>query len=369
MQLTAKTKLMKRLFYPLFLILPAFAFAQPPGYYTTANGLNGQPLRAALRNIIRAHTALSYTPGLWNAYYTTDKKPNGKVWDMYSDIPGGTPAYEYTLGTDQCGSVSPPAENGCYNREHTWPQSKFASDTPMQTDLFLVIPSDYYVNNRRGDLPYGKVGTASETFTNGSKTGNNVYPGAPSGNCFEPIDSFKGDLARAYFYISTCYRNDSGKFSTWEMATLVALKPWAAQMLLSWHHLDPVSKKEKDRNEAVYALQGNRNPFIDKPEYADCIWGTGDCSTTGTSFVNADGQLELFPNPTGSFFKISVPERLKTTTLVVRVFNTTGQQMYSQTISADAAIDCSMLPTGNYFVHIASASVSVTKRLFVLHSN
>ena len=277
---------MRKLFTTLFCLSCAALSAQPAGYYAPASFLNGQPLRIALMNIIRSHTALTYTPGLWNAYYTTDVRPDGKLWDVYSDRPGSAPAYEFTLGTNQCSGSSPSTEGGCYNREHTWPQSKFGSTAPMQTDLFIVYPTDYIVNNRRGDYPYGVVGTASETFTNGSKIGNNTYSGAPGGSCYEPIDSFKGDLARNYFYVSTCYLNDSSVFTNWEMATQVNLNTWTINMLLDWHHSDPVSKKEIDRNNAVYALQGNRNPFIDHPEYADCIWGTGDCSGLGVLGVN-----------------------------------------------------------------------------------
>jgi hypothetical protein len=149
----------------------------------------------------------------------------------------------------------------------------------MQTDLFHVIPTDYVVNGARGDLPYGIAGTVSQTFRNGGKIGTNVAPGAPSGSCYEPLDSFKGDLARTYFYMSTCYMNDSARFGGWEIAYNSTLKPWAIQMLLTWHRNDPVSRKELDRNNAAYALQRNRNPFIDHPEYADCIWGSGPCIT------------------------------------------------------------------------------------------
>jgi len=87
----------------------------PSGYYTPATGLTGAQLKTALYNIIKDHTVKSYDY-LWTAYQTTDKKANGKVWDMYSDVPGGTPPYEYTFGTNQCGNYS--GENSCYNREH-----------------------------------------------------------------------------------------------------------------------------------------------------------------------------------------------------------------------------------------------------------
>lgn len=358
---------MKRYFVVLVLLFPLTCFGQPPGYYSSATGLNGESLRIALKSIIRPHTALTYTPGLWNAYHTTDVKPNGKLWDVYSDVPGGTPAYEYTIGTNQCSSSSPSAENGCYNREHTWPQSKFGSAAPMQTDLFIVYPTDYFVNNRRGDLPYGKVGTPAITFTNGSKIGNNVYSGSVAGNCFEPIDSFKGDLARTYFYVSACYRDDSTSFISWEMANRVTLTPAAAQMLLEWHHLDPVSKKERDRNDAVFALQGNRNPFIDHPEYADCIWGTGDCATNAVPGLLSNDLFSAFPNPVADVLNLKFVSAVATGRAIVKLVSITGVVFYCQAIDVPAngqlAIPVVGFPRGLYFVQVACVNTSFTRKI------
>ncbi len=361
---------MKRTFTLLFWLLPLFAFAQPPGYYLPASGLNREPLRVALCNIIRHHTTLSYTPGLWTAYHTTDVKTSGKLWDVYSDIPGGTPAYEYTVGTDQCSGSSPSGEHGCYNREHTWPQSKFTSDTPMQTDLFIVYPTDYFVNSKRGDFPYGKVGTATRTFTNGSTIGDNVYPGAPVGSCFEPIDSFKGDLARNYFYVSTCYRNDSAKFVSWEIATQVNLNPWAIQMLLEWHHNDPVSQKEIDRNNAVYALQGNRNPFIDNPYFADCIWGNGDCSKVSVNNINSENDgLVIYPNPAKSELNIMWTQNSSRPTLTVGVYDMQGREVFSTKVESVSksgiSISLNGYTSGVYTVRIIDNLNTVTKRVII----
>lgn len=352
------------------LLAPWLAMAQiPANYYNSAQGLNGEDLRAALSQIIRTHTVLSYTPGLWSAYYTTDKKPNGKVWDIYSDVPGGTPSYEYTFGTDQCGNGSN-HENSCYNREHLWPQSKFNSTPPMYSDLYLVYPTDYYVNGQRGDLPYGKVGTATKTFTNGTKTGNNVYPGAPSGNCFEPIDSFKGDIARSYFYITTCYRNDSTLFNDWEMAARVTLKPWVIAMLLEWHHLDPVSQKEIDRNNAVYALQGNRNPFIDSPYYADCIWGNGNCIPASSVHETYSRKLvRVYPNPAHSQVTISWQDLAPDETLAIDILNMQGQLIYHKNAPAGTVqsltIPVEQWPKGVYLLQTRTPTRVTTGKLLV----
>lgn len=356
--------------YLLLLLLPCLASAQiPAGYYNGALGINGAPLREALYNIIKGHTELTYTPGLWNAYYTTDKKANGKLWDIYSDVPGGTPAYEYTLGTQQCGNGSN-HENSCYNREHVWPQSKFNSQPPMYTDLWIVYPTDYYVNGKRGDLPYGKVTAPAQAFSNGSKVGPNAYAGAPAGNCFEPIDSFKGDIARSYFYICTRYLADSNKFATaYEMAEKINLKPWAVQMLLEWHHNDPVSQKEINRNNAAYALQNNRNPFIDYPQFADCIWGTGDCSSLsvpGIAYVAA--RLEVYPNPAHNEVNIDWARLMPDEVLAVDAVNMQGQVLYHKDNADHAShtvIETAAWAKGIYMLQIRTTNAVQVQKLVI----
>jgi endonuclease I len=247
------------------LVLP-FAFyggSIPAAYYTPAEGLLGEPLRLALHNIIDGHSSVSYA-GLWTAFYTTDVKPNGKVWDMYSDIPGGTPPYEYTLGVDQGGSAG--SEGTGYNREHSWPSSWYGAISPMYTDLFIIYPTDNDVNNRRGNYPYGEVASPTWTSLNGSRLGACSYPGY-SGTVFEPIDDYKGDFARAYFYMTTRYFGEDASWPGSPAVSGAVLLPWTEALLLDWNASDPVSAKEIDRNEAVYAIQGNRNPFIDRPDF------------------------------------------------------------------------------------------------------
>ncbi|MBN1988162.1 MAG: endonuclease [Bacteroidales bacterium] len=258
-----------------FTLLPVLAQI-PAGYYSTADGKSGAELKTALYLIIKDHDALSYA-GLWTAFETTDKKPNGKVWDMYSDNPGGTPPYEFTFGSDQCGNYS--GENSCYNREHSFPKSWFSEATPMYSDLYHLYPTDGYVNGKRGNHPFGEVSSPTWTSMNGSKVGSCSYPGY-SGTVFEPIDEYKGDFARSYFYMVTRYEN---VVMNWNSAMLdgskyPAFTTWSKNMLIEWHRQDPVSQKELDRNNAIYNnFQHNRNPFIDHPEYAECIWAS--CST------------------------------------------------------------------------------------------
>ena len=259
----------------------------PPGYYDAATGLNGAQLKTALYNIIKGHTFVSYT-GLWSAYYTTDDKPNSTVWDIYSDVPDGSangnPPYVYYFGTNQC-ATTPGIEGICYNREHSFPRSWSNTNDgdTIYSDMFHVYPVDSYVNTRRSNYPYGKVGTATWTSQNGSKLGLCVTPGY-TGVVFEPRDEYKGDLARTYFYLATRYQN---KIASWETNSLYGdaildgtsypcFEPWFITMLLAWNTADPVSQKEIDRNNEIHTnFQHNRNPFIDHPEYANAIWAPG----------------------------------------------------------------------------------------------
>jgi len=263
----------------LFCLVLFFAWLAaeiPPGYYDDAEGLEGDSLRLALHHIIDDHNAQSYG-SLHDHYESTDVKPDGTVWDMYSDIPGGTPPYIYNFtDSDQCGNYT--QEGDCYNREHSWPKSWFNDAMPMKTDLFHVYPTDGYVNGMRSNYPYGEVESASWTSQNGSKRGTMDGYGF-TGTVFEPIDEYKGDFARTYFYMSTRYYTEDSGWDENDMVIGADLKPWALDMLMDWHEQDTVSQKETDRNDAVYDIQGNRNPFIDHPEWVVCIWD--ECESSG----------------------------------------------------------------------------------------
>ena len=238
----------------------------PAGYYDGTAGLYGSALRVALHNLIKNHTVGSYS-GALTAFQTTDVKPNGKVWDMYSDIPGGTPPYEYSFGQTGQGAT----EGLGYNREHSWPQSWFGGSLPMYSDLWILYPTDAKVNGYRANYPYGNVGSPTTTSWNGSKLGPSVSPGY-GGVVFEPIDAYKGDLARGQFYVATRYFNEDASWPGSASADGAEILPWAAAQYLAWSQADGVSWKERMRNGAVYAIQHNRNPFVDHPEFVSLIY-------------------------------------------------------------------------------------------------
>ncbi len=263
-----------RLAVSVILLLPVLLAAGiPDAYYAGASGKHGETLQSALHGIISGQTVQTYT-SLWTHFQTTDKKANGKVWDMYSGYGDGTAPYEFTFVVNQDGGSGGTSEGEYYNREHSFPKAWWggSSSLPCYTDLFHLYPTDKYVNNQRSNYPFGETGNPSRTFLNGSKLGPCSVSGY-SGTVYEPIDAYKGDFARTYFYMATRYYSEDSSWPGSDMVNGSQPKPWALAMLKTWAEEDPVSEKEIQRNEAVYSIQGNRNPFIDFPWYAGLIWG------------------------------------------------------------------------------------------------
>ncbi len=253
----------------------------PSGYYSTATG-TGEALMAALHSIITDHTVLGYE-SIWGHFESTDATFNGKVWDVFSYKECEEPPYTYTFFVDQqTGETVPDEEGHVYNREHLWPQSWWSGSDPlpMVTDIHHVYPADRWVNMRKSNYPFGEITAPTWTSEAGNMIGNNSFGSTYSGMVFEPVDELKGDFARTYFYMATRYMDQLPAWSTNAMAEIVlngtvfpGFEPWFIELLLTWHANDPVSQKEIERNNAIYDLQNNRNPFIDHPEFAALIWG------------------------------------------------------------------------------------------------
>ncbi|XQF92919.1 endonuclease [Pseudoalteromonas espejiana] len=254
----------------------------PTGYYVTTQGLSGYALKTELYNIIKNHSSQGYS-AIWNFYDSSARdnyyENDNSILDMYSEKPNGSDSYTYTAVSDQCGTYN--SEADCYNREHSFPKSWFGgTNEPMSSDVHHIYATDGYVNSKRSNYPFGEVASASFTSTNGSKVGTATSALNYSGTVFEPIDEFKGDFARAYFYMATRYENVIGSWQNNTTASNAVLngssnqvfESWVVAMLLNWHNADPVSQMELDRNQAAYEFQGNRNPYIDHPEFVEMIW-------------------------------------------------------------------------------------------------
>lgn len=306
----------------------------PEGYYDDAIGKRDTLLKTALHQIIEVGTRLSYGSGAestWTGFEKADLHPDGYVWDMYSlnkvKFPGNGKA-----------------PSGM-NIEHSFAKSWWGgTKNNAYKDLYHLNPSNSMANSERGSFPLGVV-DGDGSFNNGSlKVGKNCYGTSYSGQCFEPLDEYKGDFARAYFYMVTCYEDFN--WSTGNSNSLAVInpadkyrvfKPWFAQMLLEWHRTDPVSEKEINRQKAIYELQHNRNPFIDYPCLVEYIWGdkVGEAvdfdmlmSTSSDEYLSSDDK-------SGCDCRITVPTVTaprKNTTVAV------GAANIGQTVSVEVLV-------------------------------
>lgn len=241
------------------------AWAQGPNstgiYYKGANGKKGAALKTALYEIIKNPSTTSYD-GLIDAYRKTDTRPDGYVRDWYSNTTN------FRHNTDKAGSYK--KEGDVYNREHLVPQSWGAP----KSDVVHVVPTDGYVNNRRGNYPLGETTSPTYQSNNGySKLGPCSVSGY-TGTVFEPNDEVKGDIARIYFYMATCYENTCTSWgNVFSNQKYPGLDEWTLNMMMRWAALDPVDSVEWARNNAVKEVQNNRNPFVDYPGLEDYVWG------------------------------------------------------------------------------------------------
>lgn len=326
----------------------------PAGYYNAALGKADAELKTALHNIIKNHDVLEYYSSS-TSFRKTDWHPEGYFWDMYSN-------YKRTVWS------------ASMNREHNMPKSWWSTapeTTIAYSDLHNLYPSDAGANTAKSNYPLGVVG-GNPDYTNGVvKVGKNTYSGYV-GTVFEPANQYKGDFARDYMYVVTCYENYANNWRSTGTASMLfsggtypVFKPYAVNLLLEWSHNDPVSEKEIVRNNAVYLLQGNRNPFIDYPVLAELIWGKFKGSLwagDNTPPESEDGfYLSYNNNDKKLFVKINKPE--SATYYICSVNGVVVQT--DNIISADLKIDVSNLKKGMYIIKIYSGTRRKTDKFIV----
>ena len=252
------------------------AMAQiPPGYYSAADGKKGDALRAALSSCISEHEQLNYD-GLddlmYGEYKITDFRPDGTLWDIYSTC-------EYYM-EDAGGTQDDFCQH--WNKEHTVCQSWFGGSYPMYSDIFHLLPTDARVNNLRSNFAYGETSERNDKISQGAPYAlGHLGPSTVMSNVtvYQPDNRYMGDIARIYFYMATCYMDK--KFTQAEGGRIMFtytdgkadLSGYSVNLLMKWHRNDPVSYKEIARNDSVYKVQKNRNPFVDYPDLAEYIWG------------------------------------------------------------------------------------------------
>ena len=279
----------KKLFSILLLIALLFIFSgvfsvettASSSYYSTISTTStGSTLKSSLRKLItQTHTYLTTYDDCKNVSYVkkTDGDPNNssKIILFWSNL---------SINAVWDGGVS-------WNREHVWPQSKAWYDADVDktgavSDMHHIRPVDKSVNSSHNNYPYGIV-TDGKYVSISSTNGGGTTGAKIGGGYYEPSDDRKGDTARIIFYLLTRY-SESDSYPITNVAQ-------SMDLLLSWHNSDPVDSSETRRNEAVYGIQGNRNPYIDNPEYADRIWdenyvpGTGDDSSGGSNSGSESG--------------------------------------------------------------------------------
>ena len=293
-------------------------------YYQQANGKKGAALKTAFFNIIKNPDVVSYN-GLIEAYHKTDTRPDGYIRDWYSN------STSYTWN-DRNGNSR---EGAGWNREHSVPQSWFSKSSPMVSDIVHVLPTDCYVNNRRSSYPFGEVGSTTYVSNNGySKLGSCKTAGY-SGTVFEPNDEIKGDIARIYFYMVTCYED---RFTNWSAGSAKqvfssdkyqGLKTWCMDMMMRWSKQDPVDATEIARNNAVQEVQGNRNPFVDYPGLEQYVWG--DKKDVAFSYDNYGGVVIPDPDEVATPVFLLEPGTYKEPVNVKLSCSTPGASIYYKT--------------------------------------
>ena len=243
---------------------------EPDCPYEHLDGMTSFALRKALCEDISQHTMLSYNQ-IRGDKAKVDVRADGKIWDIYS-------GYDFYL-SDYCSNIDI-VEGECYNREHVLPKSWWGGSTsePMYTDLHHVYSVDAMANDKRSAWIYDEVKSTSWSNNLGSKLGTSANWSGET--AFEPVDEYKGDVARVYFYMLTCYMNkdftQGGKgYRYFSYSNGVCdFHSKSLALMLKWHRQDPVSDKEITRNAKVFDLQGNENPFVVEPNLVEYIWGT-----------------------------------------------------------------------------------------------
>ncbi len=286
---------MKKLYLIVLLVLAGqYAFAgYTKGYYDRLEGQSKEQLKRAAKESVARHQTLPYydLPNYWQYSDVYPDLVDGlkRWWDMYS-------SELYLIQEGMTGKQS--FSQNRMQREHAvpkswWKQNGSVEYTPAYSDMWNLYPSDGAANQAKLNYPFGV--TSNPRYNNGvTKVGPaNVGFGGGSANVFEPADEYKGDFARACFYMATVYDDIHWVINyMFSKESYPTLMPWAIEMLLHWSRMDPVSQKEIDRNNYVEQYQGNRNPFVDFPQLCEYIWG----SRAGQRFY-AREQDDIDPTP------------------------------------------------------------------------
>ncbi len=327
--------------YTLLLLLLTAVFCLNAEYYDSVINLTGQSLYNGLRGLIDTNTNNSYTGSKTQLFQTVDNNGNGTVTCVYT-------GKNYTINSSYNGGGDP-------NTEHTYAQSWFSSseESIKKADLHHLFITDSTVNSSRGNLPLTNVANHGSATVYYTSTPRQSYRGSSSGGIqvFEPADQFKGNIARALLYFNTRY---SGQSLTQQNVNMLPV-------LLEWHFADPPDAQEVTRNTRVYNFQGNRNPYIDHPEFVSRIWGGSDNDDDIQMYIPALHISAVYPNPFNAETSITVHTKTSAP-ITTSVYNLKGQKVYSHSYALPAGENKLMwdgmddsgfqAPAGVYFIRV-----------------
>lgn len=359
------------------LLYASTAMAGPGTYYNTIDTTKScSSLKTALAHLLTQNSVVISYGSVDNYYNQTDLKPaesgGGEVIvDRYSsENPSGLDYCTFRYSTSFCAGTTATTQCVCYNKEHVFPKSWFGGTDvyPMYSDIHFIWPSDNVVNLQKLNYPLGYVQTANFTSNNGTKVGSSntsLNGGFSATKVFEPIDSFKGDFARAYLYVITRYEDSLSSWTTRSNASNAidgnkypGLKSWILQLCVKWHKLDPPSQFERNRNDAVQAIQGNRNPYIDYPHWVEKIFGpngvSSSCVASAVRYNRSTLEFSLYPNPVSNGLLNLKTSAILTEDAVIEVADISGRILISQKVQAMdvPSVNISALSNGMYFLNL-----------------
>ncbi len=329
----------------------------PNGYYNSLNGLSGTALKQAIQYIIANSSivkAFSYAD-VYDIITIADQNPanSNQVWLLYTEQPRSK------LDRQVESSIV-----GKWNREHIYPQSRGAYSTGLDYDLFPFginngLPTD--ANDIGAGLSDAHHIRAVDGQENSSRNNKDFGLGDYNGPAGSTASTWKGDVARAMFYMAVRYNTLSlvngnpADTTTNQMGDLATL--------LQWNQLDPSDDFEMNRNNYIYTWQKNRNPFIDMPNLANYIWGANAGQVWNSSLETISNDFEkitIFPNPASNYIVVSGINQ----TTNLEIFDILGKKILEKTIAnqEQIATNCS---SGIYFVKLTSAEKSFTKKLII----
>ncbi len=311
----------------------------PSGYYNSANGLSGEQLKTALHNIIKNHTEYPYTSS------STD------VWDILKETDKDTANPENVILFYTGWSVNAAQEynNGSgWSREHVWAKSHgdFGTTMGAGTDAHHLRPADITVNSARNNKDFDNGGSL---YIDGDGA-TECYSDADS---WQPRDAVKGDVARILFYMAVRYEGENGEpdlelvdaVNTYDLNETGKGYMGKLSTLIEWNSQDPVDSFEINRNNVVYSFQGNRNPFIDHPEYVNEIW------TVTSAHVINEPQIKIYPNPARDYVNI---ELFNNKPAIGTLYNLSGDEIISFDIIGNYKLSTIGIRSGLYFLRIAT---------------